>query len=603
MLNMEEELKIEFLTSRGYVRKKCPVCGEYFWTLDPDRETCGESPCEPYSFIGRGLPRKMSVEEVREGFLSFFERNGHTRVGRYPIIARWRDDLFLVSASIVDFQPFVTAGLVPPPANPLTISQPCVRLKDIDKVGLTMGRHLTIFEMMAHHAFNRPGEEIYWKERTVELFHRYAAEVLGVKEEEITYKEGLWSGGGNAGPDLEPIVGGLEVATLVFMEYRVLPDGKLERMDTRIVDTGYGLERIAWLSQGTPTAFDAIYGGLVSRFMDALGVEPPDSPLLSEYSRISSLMSKIEAGESLLRLRAAAASRLGMDPSELDSLLRPVEAVYSVLDHTKAIAFLLGDGLVPSNSKEGYLGRLIIRRALRLLRGLAEVPLADLVAMQLDYWAPQFPELREARSRILEIVEIEEERYRETMERGVELVRREIKKLKKRGEKKFPLEVLIELYDSHGVPPEVAAEVAASQGFSAEVPDNFYELVAARHEAPEVRPPEVPEYLPQLEKLPKTELIFYEDPYARSFEARVVGVVGGAVVLDRTAFYPEGGGQPSDVGYLEFDGRRVRVTSVEKVSERVLHRVEGEPPAVGTRVRGVIDWDRRISLMRHHTAT
>ncbi|HDM92120.1 MAG TPA: alanine--tRNA ligase, partial [Candidatus Korarchaeota archaeon] len=601
---IEESLKLNFFIERGYTRKRCPKCGEHFWTLDPDREVCGESPCEPYSFIGRGLSKKFSVADAREGFLSFMESRGHTRIGRYPVVARWRDDLFLTSASIVDFQPFVTAGLVPPPANPLTISQPCIRLKDIDKVGLTMGRHLTIFEMMAHHAFNTPREEVYWKERTLELFHEYATSVLSVPEEEIIYKEGWWEGGGNAGPDVEPIVAGLEIATLVFMEYKVR-DGVYEKMSTRVVDTGYGLERITWLSQGTPTAFDAVYGHLVDRFLDLLGIERPDRSLMERYSTLSSLTAHVEKGKKLKELRRVIASQLELDPEELDVALSPVELAYSVLDHTKTVAFMLADGLVPSNSKEGYLGRLVIRRTLRALRSLgAEVPLADLVDLQLEYWGSQFPELLEKRDRILDMVSVEEARFLEVLKKGRQLIERELKKLKRsRG---VPLDFLLELYDSHGVPPELAAEVAREHGVDIEVPDNFYELVAARHEAPEVKPPELPPYLEEVEAMPKTELLFYKDPYARTFKAKVVGLLDDALVLDRTAFYPEGGGQPSDTGFLILsDGTKLKVVRAEKVKDRVLHFVEGElsKVRVGDEVSGEIDWPKRISLMRHHTAT
>ena len=599
-----ESLRLEFFKERDYVRKRCPKCGEYFWTLDPDREVCGEAPCEPYRFIGSGLSRKLTMEEAREGFLSFMESRGHTRIGRYPVVARWRDDLFLTSASIVDFQPYVTAGLVPPPANPLTISQPCIRLKDIDKVGLTMGRHLTIFEMMAHHAFNRPGQEVYWKERTLELFHEYATRVLGIPEEEIIYKEGWWEGGGNAGPDVEPIVRGLEIATLVFMEYKVT-DGRYEKMDTRVVDTGYGLERIVWLSQGTPTAFDAIYGSLVDAFLDRLGVQRPDVDLLNRYSTLSSLTAKVERGSKLRELRRAIAVQLEVDPDELDAALTPLELAYSVLDHTKTIAFMLADGLVPSNTKEGYLGRLVIRRALRAMRALeAEVQLAELVDLQLNYWGRQFPELLEKRERILDMVQVEEQRFRETLQKGLQLIERELKR--RRGEG-LTLDFLMELYDSHGVPPELAADVAKRHGIELEVPDNFYELIAARHEAPEVKPPELPKYVEEVEALPKTELLYYEDPYALRFEARVVGILGGeAVVLDRTAFYPEGGGQPSDVGFLRLeDGGALEVVRAEKVKDRVVHYVKGDlsKVAVGQRVEGEIDWPRRLSLMRHHTGT
>ena len=123
------------------------------------------------SFIGRSpMSRPMNVHEMREAYLSFFEENGHGRVRRYPIVARWRDDVFFTQASIYDFQPWVLNKVVEPPFNPLTISQTCVRFNDIDNVGKT-GRHFTFFEMCAHHAFNRPERPIYFKDRTVELCH------------------------------------------------------------------------------------------------------------------------------------------------------------------------------------------------------------------------------------------------------------------------------------------------------------------------------------------------------------------------------------------------------------------------------------------------
>ena len=146
--------------------------------------------------------------------------------------------------------------------------------------------------------FNTPEKEVYWKDRTLEFFHEYATTTLGVPEEDIIYKEGWWEGGGNAGPDVEPIVSGLEIATLVFMEYQVR-DGVYEKMPTRVVDTGYGLERITWLSQGTPTAFDAVYGCLADRFLDALGVDRPDRDLMERYSTLSSLTAHVERGKTV----------------------------------------------------------------------------------------------------------------------------------------------------------------------------------------------------------------------------------------------------------------------------------------------------------------
>jgi len=598
-------LSLEFFKERGFLRKKCPACGEYFWTLDPKRELCGEAPCEPYSFIGKGLAKKFSMDEAREAFLSFMESRGHTRVGRYPVLAKWRDDLFLTSASIVDFQPYVTAGLIPPPANPLVISQPCIRLKDMDKVGPTMGRHLTIFEMMAHHAFNTPDHEVYWMDRTVELFHEYATQVLGVKDEDIVYKEGFWEGGGNAGPDVEPMIAGLEVATLVFMNLKQTPEGYVE-MENRIVDTGYGLERIVWLSQGTASAFEAVYEGLVDVFLNRLGVRKPGKELLESYSRLSSLMIGIEKGLKREDIRKEMARRLDMDPLELEREISGLEKVFAVLDHTKAISFMLADGAVPSNVQEGYLVRLLIRRSLKILSLLgAETPLSDLVALQIDYWGRSFPELMEARDRILEIVDLEEDRYHKTIEKGISLISRMVKRMKKEKRGEISADALIELYDSHGIPPEIVSKVASDLGVSVEIPENFYEMVAARHESTQPKPPEISPYVDRVDAYPKTKFLYYEDPYRLEFEANVLGVVDDAVILDKTAFYPEGGGQPSDIGYLLSDGAKFEITFVEKVKDRILHHVRANIEALkpGTVVKGVIQRERRLSLMRQHTAT
>jgi alanyl-tRNA synthetase len=191
---------------------------------------------------------------MRSHFLEFFAANGHTKIRPYPIVARWRDDVYLVGASIYDFQPYVTEGIMPPPANPLVISQPSIRFTDIEAAGLTAGRHGTIFEMGGAHAFNYPNNEIYWKDQTVRYHHQLLTDVMGVPSEAVSYKEHFWSGGGNAGPDLEAIVSGLEISTLVFMQYKVQGD-QLTQLPIRTVDTGYGIERWAWLSTGSPSGF------------------------------------------------------------------------------------------------------------------------------------------------------------------------------------------------------------------------------------------------------------------------------------------------------------------------------------------------------------
>ncbi|MEM2459619.1 MAG: alanine--tRNA ligase-related protein, partial [Candidatus Bathyarchaeia archaeon] len=130
-----EEYALPFFKEAGYIRKLCPKCNTYYWTLNPDQETCGEARpegCANYTFIGNPpTGKKYEIREMRETFLSFFEKHNHTRIKPYPVVARWRDDIYLTHASIIDFQPYVTEGIAPPPANPLVIVQPCIRLVDI----------------------------------------------------------------------------------------------------------------------------------------------------------------------------------------------------------------------------------------------------------------------------------------------------------------------------------------------------------------------------------------------------------------------------------------------------------------------------------------
>ncbi len=599
-------LAVKLFKEEGFVRKACSVCGSPFWTLDEDRETCGDQPCDDYNFIGSPAGRRYSsIRELRESFLRFFEARGHARVKRYPVVARWRDDVYLVGASIYDFQPWVTEGIVPPPANPLVISQPCIRLTDVDNVGKT-GRHMTNFEMMAHHAFNI-GCEVYWIDETVEYAYRFLTEEVGVPREEVTFKEDWWSGGGNAGEDFEVLVRGLEVATLVFMHYRVVDDEVIP-MENRIIDTGYGLERLYWLVTGAPTVYDAVFGDMVNRLRRAAGIPPVDERVFASLSRY---MGKLDAKkpESFVKAKSMIASRLGMAVEDLDRMIRPYEAIYAVLDHSRALMFMIGDGVVPSSSGSGYLARLLIRRAIRSLMQLGSpMSLVDVVDMQVRRWAADFPEYEEVRDSLLDIVEHEERRYARTLEVGRKVVGRVVRRLRSRGVAEMPLDELITLYDSHGLAPEYVKELAEAEGVRVSVPADFYSKLAELHErrarAPKAAKALEEELRDKLRGLRPTRLLFYEDPYRMEFDAEVVAVVDGKyVVLDRTCFYPEGGGQPSDTGALVHDGVSVAVRDVRKVGNVVVHVCDPCDLRPGDRVRGVVDRVRRLALMRNHTAT
>ena len=599
----EEYLDITFLIENGFVRKKCPKCGKHFWTANPEREICGDPPCESYSFIGNPVFKKpFELDEMREYYLSFFEKRGHGRIDRYPVVARWRTDIYLTIASIADFQPFVTSGVAPPPANPLTISQPCIRLDDLDSVGRT-GRHLTLFEMMAHHAFNNPEKEIYWKNETV----AYCTELLndlGVKNEDIIYKEEPWAGGGNAGPCLEAIVGGLEVATLVFMNLEEHPEGDIEikgekyrKMDNYIVDTGYGLERFVWASKGTPTVYDAVFPEVVDTIMDNSNVnfsreDERVKRIVAESSKLAGIMGELR-GEKLNQLRNSVAKTVGVSVEELEAIVAPLEKVYSLADHTRCILFMLGDGLVPSNAGAGYLARLMIRRSLRIAEELElGVDIYDLIELHKKILGFEF---EVPLTTIHEIIELEKARYKATVSKGTRLVERLVER-----KKKLEKDDLIELYDSHGIPVELAVSIATEKGAEVEIPKDIYAELAKRHSRAE----KVQEKKITLQKeYPKTEKLYYDDPTLLEFEAKVIGVEGDFVILDRSAFYPESGGQDNDVGYLMVNGNKYEVVDVQDADGVVLHIVKGAKPEVGERVKGIIDSNVRWRHMRHHSAT
>ena len=605
-----EEYAVPFFKEKGYTRKLCPKCGTYYWTLNPEQETCGEARpegCAHYTFIGNPPTRQSyNLREMREFFLSFFEKRGHTRIKPYPVVARWRDDIYLTHASIIDFQPYVTEGIAPPPANPLVVAQPCIRLVDIANTGPTFGKYITIFEMGGHHAFNYPDKEVYWKDQTVRYHDEFIKE-LGIKPEEVTYKEEVWSGGGNAGPCLECIVRGLEVATLVFMQYKVVGN-QFVRLPIRTVDTGYGIDRYTWLSQGSVSAFHAIYGDLLDKVFKMAGVNV-DHDLLAKVAKFSALMS-LDKTVGRLDARRKIAEALGVDAKKLDEVLLPVENAFAVTDHTKCLTFILSEGVVPSNIQEGYLARLLFRRIYRLLRMLGiQNRLYDIFDLQIEYWSSDYPHLKEMRNEIMEILAVEEEKYKETIMRGERLVRRLAGELRAKGVRHVPVETMTELYDSHGVPPEIVKEIAESEGLEAPVPENFYALIAERHMQTQKLTEEEAKPERWLEDevtgLPETEALYYKDQYMREFEAKVLRVVSGEyVVLDRTCFYPEGGGQPSDVGWLIFDSGSVEVLDVQKVGKVIVHKISGKKtPKEGEVVKGVIDWDRRYALMKAHTAT
>ena len=633
-------LKFQTLIDRGYDRRTCEVSGLPYWTCDPNRTTSGDTDLDPYTFIGNPIipgfdERGHALKErMREAFLSAFEASDHARVEPYPVLARWRDDIHLTIASIADFQPHVTSGLADPPANPLTISQPCIRLTDVDAVGRS-GRHLTTFEMMAHHVFNRPDDGVmhYWIETCVDLCHRLLTETFGIHPNEVTYVENPWSGGGNAGAALEVIVGGLELATLVFMDLEEHPDGDVDikgiryrTMPLQIIDTGYGLERFCWAAAGTPTIYEAIYPESVAWLKELANFDAVISAhkgvdierLLGELSRLNGIMN-IEAGVDAEALQATLIQRLGeagvdVDVTVLTAVTEPLARIYAIPDHLHALAHMLGDGLIPSNAKDGYLARMLARRVLRLSSELdLSVSLADLMAHHLDHHLPG-RKMKQTREGMLHILDLEETRFNEMMRKSDRLVRKALESTPKNASA-VDDDLLFDLADVHGLQPDVVVGVGKEAGwndlvlragFAAEMAERHARL--AKEAASSTKDTTTVDALPDL---PETALLFYDDVHMTEMEASVLAcrpllnddVEGAthAVVLDKTCFYPEGGGQEGDQGRLSTEANDRRVLDTKKQGGHVLHLVDG-PLEVGDLVQGSLDVARRLQLMDHHTS-
>jgi alanyl-tRNA synthetase len=606
VLTLKIDVDFDYLSKQyGYKRYRCRICGEYFWSRVP-RDTCPDRPCSKYEFLYKDYKKvsPLSLSEVREKFIGFLHKRGHGVAQPYPVLAKWRNDLYLTIASIVVFQPEATDGSVDPPYNPLVIVQPSIRLTDIDNVGLTFGRHLSSFEMGGMHAFNKGDKLIYWSEGIFKNTIDFFTEEIGLDLDDIVFKEGWWEGGGNAGPAPEVLVDGMEVATLVHMAYKVV-NGKYELNPVLVVDCGYGIERIAWLTQRAPTGFHSIYGKLIEEYKDILGVEEPPPDVLKKIVYLLSDKELTSMDDYIKQVELAGFREY------VKELVNSVY-LYSILDHVRTIALMLSDGIVPSNTGEGYLARLVIRRLLRNLikLGVEYHRLPDLVALltdkQIDFWRNDYiyGKFEKHREYIVDVLNTEVNKFISTVLKGVEVVDKVIKKKRTLG-----VEDLIELYDSHGIPPEFIAERAVQQGVFVEVPKDFYSLIASRHSSPGVliktREHEFPEEIAKWAAgFKETLRLFHENPYITSVSATVLGVNEKYIILDKTIAYPWAGGQDHDEGIIVFGSNVYKINYVGKIGDVIIHVLDRAPEfKPGDSVIVQINWDKRYKLMKHHTAT
>jgi len=574
----ERYYKVKLFENEGFMRKSCTICKRFYWTIDENRINCPDHSDDTYSFIGNPPTKKrFDYTQAWKEVESFFQKNGHTSVNRYPVVCRWRDDLYFTIASIVDFQRVMGSKVVFEfPANPLVVPQTCLRFKDLENVGVT-GRHFSSFCMIGQHSI--PNSQGYWKDECVNLDYRLVTEQFGVDKKEVVFVEDVWEGGGSFGSSLEFFVNGLELGNAVFTEFQ----GDLtnyKTLDQQIIDMGAGLERFAWITMGTPTAYDCCFGPITGNLIEQTGIDT-DSELLVRY--FTEIAKNFERFNDLSEVRKNAIKSAGLTNEQMDKIITPIEGIYLIIDHIRTLIFAISDGALPSNVGGGYNLRMMLRRIISTMDRLSlKFDINDMIDMQIDYLNNTYPELEETREDVKTIIAIETDRYENSKSR--------MQKIVSKLNQKPTVDDLIRLYESDGVTPDYLKEMKVIS----DIPSTFYSKLSELHQSKKQKEQDQL----SLEGLPETELLYYEnDP--KEFDAKVLKSFDQYVVLDRTSFYARGGGQEPDHGTIgEFD-----VIDVSKHGNIVLHELKEGTVKEGDTVSCIVDSKRRGDITKNHTST
>src|ERR687888_478742 len=548
--------------------------------------------------------------ELREGFLSFFEAKGHKRLPSWPLIPRADDHSTLLTSAGMQPQMPYFLGREAPPAPLTTTEQKCFRTPDIDEVGLD-GHHLTFFEMLGNFSFGQ-----YFKQGAIEYATEFIEEQLKLPweriwatvhagdpklelgEDEVSIglweqvglprerivplpsSENFWSvgGPGPCGPDSElyydwgeeagcgmpDCLPGctrcerfLEFWNLVFMTYELHGDGTITPLPKQNIDTGLGLERSARIVQNVPSVYDTDGYQLIMEWIAA--------------------QSGVAYGDSL-------------DATKAHRVLA---------DHSRGMTFLVGDGVTPSNEGRGYVLRRIIRRAAQHgLRIGMEAPflpgLADAVVEQMG---EAYPELVEHRGEIARVLAAEEERFGETLERGMKLFEEAAARGSISGDDAFTLQA------TYGFPIELTQELARERGLG--VNDEEYTRLMEEHREISRQTSKVQIDL-RFPGAPRTEFVGYERTEVLTAITAYADLGDGLfqVKLERSPFYPAGGGQVSDLGVIEKEsGERAELVEALRLESDQELVFRGEGFAEGDRVKAIVPWSVRFPTQANHTGT
>lgn len=567
---------------------------------------------------------KMGLNEIREAYLKYFEGKDHLRLKSFPLVPQSDKSLLLINAGMAPLKPYFT-GLQVPPSNRITTCQKCIRTGDIENVGKT-SRHGTFFEMLGNFSFGD-----YFKNEIIPWAWEFVTVVLGVPKDKLyatIYTEDdeayeIWKnktdiepdrifrlgkednfweiGTGPCGPSSEIHFdrGSGKVTTteefiaaqeedrivefwnLVFTQFDKDEQGVYNRLPNPNIDTGMGLERIATIMQGVNSIFE----------VDTM------KNILDEVCRISN-------------------TKYGSD-SKKDISLR------IITDHIRSTTFMISDGVLPSNEGRGYVLRRVLRRAARhgRLLGITNTFLYDLCDVVIENSKNAYPELEEKKEYIKKIIKLEEERFEETIDSGIEILMEFINELQNKGIKTLSGTNAFKLYDTYGFPLELTLEILEEKGMSVDIEEFNSEMQSQRERARAAR--EESNYMGNedgvLNKIPAeinttflgydslkcestVELIIKDNKFVDSLLEGETGII----LTKETPFYAEMGGQVGDKGIIASDSFKGEVFDCKKnISGKILHFIMATEGQIkqNDMVTLAVSEDRRNDIRKNHTAT
>ncbi len=547
----------------------------------------------------------MTSREIRQSFLDFFKSKEHRIIPSAPVVPYGDPTLLFTNAGMNQFKD-VFLGTGNRDYKRAADTQKCIRVSgkhnDLEEVGVDTYHH-TLFEMLGNWSFGDyyKAEAIDWAwellvgvwkldpvrlhatvyrtdDEAFELWQKY----LPIERiHRFDEKDNFWEMGesGPCGPcsevhyDRTPDLSGgklvnagvpevIEIWNLVFIQYNRKPDGVLEELANKHVDTGMGFERICAVIQGKNSNYDS----------DVF------TPLLKKIEEFSAKKYSTELD----------------NPTGI--------AMRVIADHTRTLSFAIADGALPGNEGRSYVLRRILRRASRYARnlGIKEPLMYKLVEVLRDTMGDVFPELVDNYDIITKVIKGEEESFLQTLEKGLEIFEKITDKLKAENSNKISGEDAFQLYDTFGFPLDLSELIARERNFAIDI-DGFDRLMkeqkARSRSARKVNAQEVE--LPLINE--KTEFVGYNNFTA---EAKVLYAKDNQIVLDRTPFYTESGGQTSDTGVIVLAGETYNVVDLKKSGSAIIHLCDRDvEQLVGSNALAKINLSRRKDIMRNHSAT